>query len=716
MLTFLFRDACRRAARQSHAAARRPFVPRLEVLEDKSLLSTLTVTNLADSGAGSLRGQLAAAAPGDTIDFASELSGTIALGSDLTLDRNVTVMGNLDAAGNPLVTLTRSGRDWSTDLIVNPGVTASVSGLTLTGASEHAVFNRGSLTLSRVVVTGNLIGEHDPSRHSAGPVYNAGATLVVQDSRITNNRVQTWGYTYTLDGGGGGIWNAAGTLTVANSTVANNTVWQFGTAATVGGGIANLGGTATITGSTITGNDAHYGAGVYSSGSGTLTVSASLISGNGAPAVFVAGLLGGGIYVEGNGTATITDSTVSGNAALGAGGGIYARGAALALLNSTVANNQAGGDGGGPAQGGGIFVDWRSAVTVINSTIAGNTARNGYSTYGGGIYVRSGFPPGPASTLALLNSTVANNHTDGAGGGLWVSAARTEVRLANTLVAGNTAATGGPDVTGPVLPTSAYNLIGDGSGLSGISHGENGNQIGTATSPIDPRLGPLQDNGGPTQTMALLPGSPALNAGDPDQLGLADQRGVVRSGGVNIGAYQASASAFVLTAPDTVTAGTPFDLTVTAVDVFGQTALGYTGTVTFSTTDPDPGVVLPDAYTFTVDDQGSHPFSGGFTLMTPGDQTLTVTDAAGGFSASVPVTVNDGSALGRQTGTNGVDALFESSAQAWRPEQSVDHGGRANGPDGIARADVATETLFQGPDPIGFNFWHRYLQDQLAGY
>src|SRR5262249_42962055 len=162
----------------------------------------------------------------------------------------------------------------------------------------------------------------------------------------------------------------------------------------------------------------------------------------------------------------------------------YARGATLALLNSTVANNQAGGDGGGPAQGGGIFVDWRSAVTVTNSTMAGNTTRNGSSTNGGGIYVRSGYPPGPASTLTPVNSTVANNQTDGAGGGLWVSAARTEVRLANTLVAGNTAATGGPDVTGPVLPTSAYNLIGDGSGLSGISHGENGNQIGTATSPI----------------------------------------------------------------------------------------------------------------------------------------------------------------------------------------------------------------------------------------
>src|SRR5262249_27212908 len=128
--------------------------------------STLTVTNLNDTGAagdGSLRGQIAAAVPGDTIQFAPNLGGTIALGSTLTLDRNVAVVGNVDAGGNALVTLTRSG--WydyeaggSTDLAVNAGVTASVSGLTLTGATDHAVWNQGNLTLDQVAITGNQIG------------------------------------------------------------------------------------------------------------------------------------------------------------------------------------------------------------------------------------------------------------------------------------------------------------------------------------------------------------------------------------------------------------------------------------------------------------------------------------------------------------------------------------------------------------------------------
>src|SRR5262249_47072034 len=133
-----------------------------------------------DTGEGSLRGELAAAAPGDTINFAPELSGAIALGSSLTLDRNITVVGNLDPDGNPLVTLTSSGRDGSTDLAVNPGVTASVSGLTLTGATANAIFNRGSLTLRHVAVTGNHIALWDNSRVT---IYNEG-TLVVQDSRI----------------------------------------------------------------------------------------------------------------------------------------------------------------------------------------------------------------------------------------------------------------------------------------------------------------------------------------------------------------------------------------------------------------------------------------------------------------------------------------------------------------------------------------------------
>jgi hypothetical protein len=133
--------------------------------------------------------------------------------------------------------------------------------------------------------------------------------------------------------------------------------------------------------------------------------------------------------------------------------------------------------------------------------------------------------------------------------------------------------------------TGAYNLIGPG-GSGGLVDGVDHNLVGVA----DAQLSALGDYGGPTQTMALLPGSPALDAGDPTQLGVADQRGVVRSGGVNIGAYQASASTFLLIAPDAIQAGVPFNLNVTAVDPFGQVAYGYTGTVTFACDDPAAGL------------------------------------------------------------------------------------------------------------------------------
>src|SRR5262245_17388565 len=143
MLSFLFRGARTSSHTPRPTPSRRSScVLGLESLEDRSVPATLTVTTLADSGAGSLRDSIAVAAPGDTVEFAPNLSGTIGLGSDLTLDRNLTIQGRLSAAGNPLVTLTRGGADGSTTLFVIPGVTADVSGLRFTGATEHAVWNR----------------------------------------------------------------------------------------------------------------------------------------------------------------------------------------------------------------------------------------------------------------------------------------------------------------------------------------------------------------------------------------------------------------------------------------------------------------------------------------------------------------------------------------------------------------------------------------------
>jgi hypothetical protein len=305
---------------------------------------------------------------------------------------------------------------------------------------------------------------------------------------------------------------------------------------------------------------------------------------------------------------TLNSSTVRGN--YGSGGIHNFR--TLTLNNSTVSGNStptSENDGALVTYAGGIYNEGpRAMLTLNNSTVSGNYIDNSYQydyDGAGGIY-NDGYYGG--AMLTLNSSTVSGNYivggSSGSGQGDLLNYGRLQLR--NSIIYHT-------NVDGE----SGYNLV-----------------------TVDPRLGPLQDNGGPTFTMAPLAGSPALNAGDPTQLGVADQRGVVRSGGVNIGAYQASASAFVLTVPDTVASGTPFDVTVQAVDAFGQAAFGYTGTVTFSVTDTDPAVVLPLDYTLMAGDQGRHTFSGAFTLITPGDQTLTVADLANGLSKDGALTVN----------------------------------------------------------------------------
>ena len=195
------------------------------------------------------------------------------------------------------------------------------------------------------------------------------------------------------------------------------------------------------------------------------------------------GASGGGIYD--NYALTVTNSTISGNSTIGpgsSGGGIQSVNATLTVTNSTISGNSANASFGdqGDAYGGGI---WADTLTVTNSTISGNSAIGGEFGYGGGIYGQVGF------------------------------------NLSNSIVANNTANAGGPDIFGGF--SGSYNLVG-----------------------VDPMLGPLQNNGGPTFTRALMTGSPAINAGDPNFTPPPnyDQRGTgyprVVNGRIDIGAFE----------------------------------------------------------------------------------------------------------------------------------------------------------------------------------
>ena len=234
----------------------------------------------------------------------------------------------------------------------------------------------------------------------------------------------------------------------------------------------------------------------------------------------------------------MTSSTLSGNLA-NRGGGIGARfGSSVMITSSTLSGNAADGYFGA---GGGIFADFGSALTVTSSTLSGNSANRG-----GGI-LTGGFG-GP---LTVTSSTLSGNSAKFSGG----IYAGGQLQLAHSILAGNL---GGGDLSSSVsTPAVTHSLIGDGEG-SGLaeaplgSSDDNGNLIGgPENGVIDPRLGPLADNGGPTWTHALLPNSPAIDMGDPGALAgegeipLFDQRGRpfarVVGGRIDMGAveYQA---------------------------------------------------------------------------------------------------------------------------------------------------------------------------------
>lgn len=269
---------------------------------------------------------------------------------------------------------------------------------------------------------------------------------------------------------------------------------------------------------TIRNGFANSGGGI--SNTGTLAISHSVVSGNVAYGL-LAGGAGGGI--DNLGTLTINSSTVTRNTSkgqdihTGRGGGIVNWGK-ITMNQSTLSSNTSNSAGGG---GGGIY-NYGSAV-IINSTLSSNGTSG---TAGGGIFNN------PAGNLTISNSTLANNFA-GSGGGIFGTATAT---LQNSIVANNS----GGDCGG-TLTSDGYNLSSDGScNFSGPGDMNN----------TDPLLGPLQDNGGPTQTMALLPGSLAIDAGNPSgctdgqgHLLKTDQRGQPRpdkedSGGCDIGAYE----------------------------------------------------------------------------------------------------------------------------------------------------------------------------------
>jgi hypothetical protein len=241
----------------------------------------------------------------------------------------------------------------------------------------------------------------------------------------------------------------------------------------------------------------------------------------------------------GNGALNIITSTLTGGvASQGAGVGLVPGSGTgnVMLLRSTVANNVGlNGVGGifvadGPGSPGG------NVLSVINSTVANNQG-----VTGGGIGAG-----GSDETLILRDSTISGNRASD-GGGIYASAGDLRVTLTDVVLAGNTGGSEPDCQAASGVTSGGDNVLGvQNSSCPGITNGFHGDQAGTPTSPLNPLLGPLANNGGPTQTMALLAGSPARSAGDPEDCSVypvsnIDQRGDKRNAAsrltCDVGAY-----------------------------------------------------------------------------------------------------------------------------------------------------------------------------------
>lgn len=492
----------------------------------------------------------------DTNTFPADGSGVITL-ADAPANALIVSAENLtiDASANGNVTIQRA-RPASDDtnafgVIVDAASSGSLTldHLTITNGNARLTTEAAggggiacycaSLTLAHSTVTGNAVygtivntsGATLPSGFGGG-VFVYGGALTISDSTITGN--SAYGY-------GGGI----GVLPPYNGTrqlvTLNNVILSNNTDTGRHGGGAFLRASATITGSTIA-NNTTTGNGGGLQVAEALTVSDSRVSGN------HAGNSGGGMKVYG--VTTLTDATISGNTAVNNGGGILAASgyygvpaALLTLDGSTLANNAVTNVSG--SRGGGIFTRVGN-IKLVNSTLSGNAAPNGFG-FGGGMYVKQNDEP-----ITLLQTTVAGNVAARRGGGLMIMTSGAGAVSVNATLFANTdvPATGGGNIA---ITTGGINIVGD-HNLVFPGNPPPSDVINATFTNVplhgDPKLTPLANFGGSTPTMFPLAGSAAMDAITPASgqcpapQTQSDQRGVARPQGAacDIGAVEVDAA------------------------------------------------------------------------------------------------------------------------------------------------------------------------------
>jgi CSLREA domain-containing protein len=489
------------------------------ILEDRTLLAAIVVNSLADNTTGgdgltTLREAVLAAnasAGVDTISFASGLNGTISLTQgQMSITDTVRITGNGTA-----------------NTIVDGQNLSRIFGITAGDVTIE------SLTLTRGKTTANSQGGGAIRSTSAG-------TLSIERSLITASS------TTGIDSDGGAILSYFGPVVVSESTLSGNLTTGGNSG---GGAIAAYSGSITLSLSTLTGNStAHVdaGGGAVASNYGEVNVYQSTLSGNS-----TAGNDSSGGAIFSFGAVHLDRSTLSGNSTSGLraeGGAIYVTDREVTVSRSTLSGNSTSGNN---ASGGAIY-SYDQNVTVSQSTFSGNSTA-GTDANGGAIFVQTG------GAILISQSTLTGNQATGSVGGA-VFGATSNLTINNSIVALNADMGTAPDFMMPTSGTVSvgYSIIGvnTGTGLTatvGTTPGANGNFVGTTATPFDPKIGPLQNNGGPTATHALKLDSLALNRGnnayavDPtagNTTLLTDQRGIgysrISTGTVDIGAFEST--------------------------------------------------------------------------------------------------------------------------------------------------------------------------------
>ncbi len=421
-----------------------------------------------------------------------------------------------------------SGNDAVQVFHVLSGVTAGMSGLTIENGSEFyttgGILNEGSLTVDNATFTGNV----NTSGYDCGAIDNLGGTMTVAGSTFTNNTGRDTDICDDAPPTFSGPSAPPAATTITNSTFTGESSY--------GAPISNeYGSSLVISGSTFTGNGAGHGAGVIGSGvggaGGVLGVTDSVFSGN-------SGEQGGAIQID-SGSATITNSTFTDNTGGDHAGAIdiadhaadcgpCAGTGTVVISGSTFSGNHSNSNDGGAILNGNA--GGSGTVTLSDSTFTGNSVDSGQS--GGAIANEGG-------TMTVTDSTLSGNAAGSGGQGDNIYNTAT-LNLGATIVA-NPGADGNCSLG--TFTDLGYNLSDDTScGFSSTG------DLSDTPAGLDPTG--LQSNSGPTQTIALEPGSLAIDAvADPSLCPATDQRGYERQLPCDIGAYDTDADPATPTAP-----------------------------------------------------------------------------------------------------------------------------------------------------------------------